>query len=436
MLKKLIPILKDIRDADGRGLIVGGFTRDMLLGVPSKDIDVEVHGMTLNVLTGILERHGRQKLCGKSFGVLKVDDFDFSIPRIERKVNAGHKGFDVVLVPHLGIEKATERRDLTIGGILFDPFTDEIIDPFGGVDDVKKGIIRHIKDETFAEDPLRVLRVAQFHARFDFKVAPETEALCVKLLPEMTTLTRERVFTEIEKIMLKSKRPSKAFDFLLRTGVLEIILPEVAILDTIDQGTKHHAEGSVYRHAMMALDAVPMEDRDISFMLAVLLHDTGKALVDAEIDGDTVHFFGHEKVLDAVHSALDKLTTEKAIVEDVEKLVSFHMIPYTLRHDLRKKLVRKLAVNVDVERLLKLHRADKMGRLHVEDLNFIDNILAVFHEIRDEIKPLVLGRHLIEFLGLTPGPHFGILIKKAFKAQLDGEFSTLEDGLKFVKESL
>lgn len=435
-MKRVKKICESVKDAGGRAFLVGGIVRDRYLGLTSKDIDIEVFGITPEKLREILDNFGDVKECGKSFGVLKIDDLDISIPRRERKTLDGHKGFDIDVDPFMTHEEACSRRDLTINSMLFDPLTDELIDPFNGLFDIKNKILRHVNDIKFAEDPLRVLRVAQFHARFDFDIHDETNELCKFLLDELKHLSYERFYIEIEKILLKADKPSKAFNWMLDMGILEEIFPEIAILDTIEQGKKYHREGNVFIHTMLSLDSVPKENRTIELMLSILCHDLGKAVhggVPKEDDPEHISFKGHNKDgVKPTKSFMERITVDKDLTETVVTQVIEHMVVYDIRDDPRRNVIRRLALRCDVPLLMDVHRADRNGRLDIPNLDYIDDILETYEEIKNEIHPLVLGRHLIEF-GMIPSPIFGEILKEVFEAQLDEEFSTLEDGIEFTR---
>jgi tRNA nucleotidyltransferase (CCA-adding enzyme) len=254
---------------------------------------------------------------------------------------------------------------------------------------------------------------------------------------EFYSLPRERVFEELRKALLKGVKPSVFFNFLREIGVLPEMMPELNVLIGIEQGVKHHSEGDVYNHTMLALDSIPLERRDLATMLAILVHDFGKAIVKAEPDGDAVHFYGHGEAVEAPARAfLDRLTAEIAVVEEVIMLAKLHMIPFAIKDNLHKSSVRRLALKVDFVKLMDVHRADELGRGVPKDVAHIDRMLAMFESIKSEIKPLVMGRHLIEIFGMKPSAEFGAVLKRAFEAQLDGVFGTLEDGLAFVRKEL
>ncbi len=182
-----------------RACLVGGCVRDSLLGIAHKDFDLEVYGVSYEVLARALSAHGRVDLVGKSFGVIKFTgqsggQWDFSLPRRDSKISTGHKGFDVEFEPEIEPWVAASRRGFTINSLMWDPRTGEYLDFFGGRDDLQKGVLRHTSS-AFIEDPLRVLRAMQFVARFDLSPAPETVELCRSITHTFPELAVERVGT-------------------------------------------------------------------------------------------------------------------------------------------------------------------------------------------------------------------------------------------------
>lgn len=209
-------IAETVDAAGGRTYFVGGCVRDWLLGRENKDIDIEVHGVSVPVLEGILDELGERTTMGASFGVmgLRHYDLDIAMPRSEVATGRGHKDFEVFVDPFIGAEKAALRRDFTMNAMMQDVLTGEVLDFFGGRADLARGLIRHVSDATYAEDPLRVFRAAQFAARFGFDVAEETTALSAGM--DVTALAGERVMGELEKALMKAERPSVFFSELRR----------------------------------------------------------------------------------------------------------------------------------------------------------------------------------------------------------------------------
>jgi len=437
-MNKIIEIAKEIKEQGGTAFIVGGFVRDMILKRKSKDIDVEVFGLDADALVAILERHGDVVKCGASFGVFKLGEYDFALPRTEKKVGNKHVDFEVIANPHMPKHEASLRRDLTINALMFNPLTGEVIDNHNGLAHLEEGIIKHVNDATFAEDALRILRVAQFSARFNFGVHEDTKELCVKLLPELQYISKERFMIEIEKILMKSENPSIAFRFMNEIGLLELFFPELHTLVGIEQGKKHHPEGNVFEHTMLALDSVPMNERELDIMLAILVHDMGKAVVTVERESDEViHFFGHAEEGEApVRSFMSRITNDLALIEKVVTLTKFHMRAYDFKSKLDRRSLRRLALKVSIPDLMKVHIADKRGRLNnAPELSYVEAILSLHEDIANEIKPIIKGRDLIN-LGLMPSKEFKAILAQVFEAQLEDEFSSHEEGVEFTKVML
>lgn len=222
-LKLVHQVAKQIERAGGRLYYVGGYVRDRLLGRDSKDIDVEIHGVTEAELIEVLKQFGQVDFVGESFGVylIKGVDIDFCLPRRERKTGEKHTDFEVITDPFMGTFEASKRRDFTINAIMEDVLTGEIIDHFYGVDDIANRVIRVVDNVTFQEDSLRVLRALQFSARFGFSIEP----LTIELMKSMSLLhlAKERIYTEIEKGMVKGH--PKHFVHLLKSfpNVIEVL---------------------------------------------------------------------------------------------------------------------------------------------------------------------------------------------------------------------
>ena len=177
--QRVIDLAVAIRDAGGRALLVGGCVRDLLMGVAPKDWDLEVYGLQPAKLRAVLDGFGSVNVVGEAFSVYKLDgEIDVSIPRRDRKAGKGHRGFVIEGDPQMDPAEAARRRDFSINAIMQDPLTGEVIDPHHGRADLENKILRAVSAETFAEDSLRVLRAAQFAARFEFEVDPTTASLC------------------------------------------------------------------------------------------------------------------------------------------------------------------------------------------------------------------------------------------------------------------
>ena len=271
-------------------MLVGGCVRDELMGIEPKDWDVEVYGIEPEKLREILEGFGEVNAVGEAFTVYKIgQDLDVSIPRRERNISKGHKGFVVEGDPDMSFEEASRRRDFTANAILKDILTSEIIDCHGGQDDIKQSVLRMVSSKTFAEDSLRVLRATQFAARFEFDIDEATIEVCKKI--DVTDLPRERIWGEVEKFLLKAEKPSIGLKWLYELGVVEQIFPELQTLVGVPQEPEWHPEGDVDVHTMLVVDEARklIDDLDyakkVTVMLGALCHDFGKPATTEFFDG-------------------------------------------------------------------------------------------------------------------------------------------------------
>lgn len=445
LLEPSVKILESVRRAGGRGLLVGGGVRDALLGQPINDIDIEVFGMEPKAVESLLADRFNIIQVGKFFGVFKLRgiDIDVSLPRRELKTGSGHKGFSIESDPAMSIEEAAARRDFTINAMSMDLLTEELFDPFGGRSDLKKGILRHTS-EKFIEDPLRVLRAMQFAARFEFKVAAPTVALCARITPE--GLPPERIFEEWKKLLLQGRKISIGLAFLKACSWIRYY-PELQALVDCQQDPEWHPEGDVWIHTLHCMDVFAGERtgddwEDLVVGLAVLCHDMGKPDTTCFQDGHT-RSIGHSKAGEApTRSFLARMTRQTDLIESVTPLVLHHMLPADFyKTKASDAAIRRLAIKVRrLDRLARVARADMQGSPPLErDHEAVFQWLVQRAEalaVKDAApKPIVLGRHLIK-LGAKPGPRFKTILNQCYKAQIEGGFDNLGDGKAFAKELL
>lgn len=411
----------------GRSFYVGGLVRDALLGRENKDIDIEIHGITPDRLRQILDGLGQRITIGESFGIFSLKGYalDIAMPRKEEARGTGHRDFDIYVDPFIGTEAAARRRDFTFNALMQDVLTGEIIDHFGGREDLEKGILRHVNDASFAEDPLRVLRAAQFAARYGCAVAEETVALCRRM--DLKSLPQERIEGELKKALLKAEKPSVFFQVLRQMDGLDIWFPELAALIGVPQNPKFHAEGDVWTHTMLVLDeAAKLRSKTRNpywFMLGALVHDFGKAVCTEEIGG-VIHAYHHEEAgLPLAERFLRRLTSESRLIDYALNLVLLHMKPNTVAEarSAIKVTTRMFDRAIDPEALVCIALADDLGRIAEKPTGQNDGFLRERLEIYRELmaKPYVMGRDLIE-AGLAPGEQFTQLLSYAHKLRLAG----------------
>ena len=291
-----LDIARTVREAGGRAVVVGGWVRDRLRGEQSKDIDIEVFGIAAAELPGLLGTLGRVEPAGQSFPVYKVarpgsgePAIDVALPRRESKRGRGHKAFDVQGDPSMTLAEAARRRDFTINAISFDPLTNEYQDPCGGRVDLERRLLRAVDLRSFGDDSLRVLRAVQFAARFEFTLEDQTAALCRRI--PLDDLPAERIWSEIEKLLLQGSRPSIGFALALDLGIIDAVLPEMHPLVGCEQEPEWHPEGDVWVHTLMVIDKARQLNGDLdrprltTVMLGAVCHDLGKPATTAVIDG-------------------------------------------------------------------------------------------------------------------------------------------------------
>ena len=424
--------------------LVGGCVRDALLGCPGKDFDVEVFGLGCERLAQALSRWGKVDLVGQSFGVVKLttgggQSYDFTVPRRDSKIAAGHKGFAVELDPAITPAQAAARRDFTINSLMFDPRTGEMLDFFGGAADLAARILRHT-GPAFVEDPLRVLRGMQLAARFNLQPAAETVELCRRIKGAFSELAGQRVRDEWFKWAENSAVPSVGLKFLAATGWVDHF-PEISALIGAPQDPEWHPEGDVFVHTCHCCDAMARlpewqsadpESRAV-YMLAILAHDFGKPSTTQHAVKD-----GRSRIISPGHDALggelgkkflERIHAPEAVTARVAPLVVNHIIHFS---DLTDRAMRRLAKRLEPENIKGLClviTADSMGRppLPAFEPESVKRLLARAHELQVQEKPpepILMGRHLLE-LGLPPGKDFGLILHRAYEAQLEGAFFDL-----------
>ena len=441
-------VVELLRDAGGRPFLVGGCVRDALLQVPVLDVDIEVYGLGTRQIEAALRKEFGIITVGAAFGVTKLKDFpvDVSVPRRENRTGAKHTDFDVQADPSMTPKDAAERRDFTLNAIMWNPFTGEVVDPWGGVADLQARRLRHVSAK-FAEDPLRVLRAMQFAARFEFTVAPETTALCATL--SQADLPPERLMEEWTKLILRGVKPSVGLNFLRDCGWSKFY-PELHAMIGVPQDSEWHPEGCVWTHTGLCLDAfakarVGNRDEDLIVGLSVLLHDIGKApTTKKEPHDDRWHAYGHEEAsFNLAPKFLSQITREVKLIDSILPLVRWHAQPWELfRAKAGDAAVRRLANKVvRIDRLVRVDEADRKGRGSKSTAEpspqgiWLTERAAALHLQDSAPKKIVLGRHLIA-MGHKPAGWFSEVLEEAFEAQLDGVLGDEAGGLVWLKERM
>lgn len=422
-------LARRVRQAGGRAMFVGGCVRDGLLGIPCKDIDIEVYGVAPQALKALLGELGEVIEKGASFGVygLAHSNIDVAMPRRERRTGDRHTDFDVSVDPNLSFEAASMRRDFTINAMLRDALTGELVDLWGGQADLAARRIRHVNDKTFPEDALRVFRAAQFAARFEAEIAPQTLALCASM--DVGALSVERVFDELCKALIKADQPSVFFRTLKEMDHLKEYFPELEACVGVRQNPVYHPEGDVFEHTMLVLDcAAALRGRaqwPLGFMVSALTHDLGKP-VSTQIQPDgKITSYGHEVAgLPVCEAQLRRLTSHAKLIEYAKNMMWLHMRPNVLAgcHSKKKKTRQMFDLSVCPEDLILLSRADASGKLDApyDEANeaFLRQRLEDYRQVM--ARPMVTGKDLVA-AGLKPGPDFARWLDRARQLHFSGQ---------------
>ncbi len=398
-------------EAGGRALVVGGAVRDHCRGEKPKDLDVEVHGLDPGVLEAVLKALGRVGEVGRSFGVYKLrlggDEVDVSVPRRDRVGDGpgrGHKGIQAEADPFLGVKEAARRRDLTINAIAFDPLTGVYEDPWGGIQDIERGILRAVDAATFVEDPLRALRVAQFAGRFGYAVAPDLLALCATM--RLTELPSERVWGEVEKLLSRSPRPSIGWAVAQAAGMWAQVVPEWAARvpsSAVDPAVVPPLD-PVRAGVGALLDrvaAVPVDGAQRRLALLLAAACAGLSVEQAE-------------------SALVRLNVQRIDGYRV-RLQVLALVGESRRVPATDSEILRAADRCDVELLARL--------VDSETLLVRAAALGV---LRQPLPALVRGSDLLA-LGYTPGPAMGEVLAALREEQLAGRVTTSEQAITWVR---
>ncbi len=422
---RLLSIAGEIRNAGGRAFLVGGWVRDALLGKNCRDYDVEVYDLTQDELVPILKKYGRTNLVGKAFGVIHLAmkglSLDFSFPRTESKVGYGHRGFVVHTDEKLSFKEAALRRDFTINAMGMELPELSLCDPYGGIDDLKKGLLRHV-GPAFVEDSLRILRGVQFASRFALRLAPETVELCRSL--SLADLSIERLFEEFKKWLLKPGKPSLGLRAFLDIKLNEFF-PEVSplrgswedlgeMLDNMEALRRRFACVDMASAGVDAECAPLTDDQVMEFAFAAFLCGN---------PGSSLNF-------------LERITNETHLLKIVPLLLkAYSELDFSIVNDAPQ--LRRLAVKLGGLKLLCLLVKATPRRYYTaagasEFTEQLWQAAANLDLIEAAPQPFLMGKMLMD-LGFKPGKQMGEIIKQSFELQLDGKIGNAEEAIAWAK---
>ncbi len=393
-------------------IIVGGFVRDFLLNLESKDIDIELYGIdSFSKLEEILEEFGDVNSVGKSFGVCKLKfddlDLDFSFPRSDSKIDKGHKGFEIKIDSSLDFKTATSRRDFTINAIGYDIQTKEILDLFNGREDLKNRILRAVDIDKFQEDPLRVLRAVQFSSRFNLSIDNELFLTCQNMIKDslLNELPKERIFIEIQKLLLKSSTPSCGIILLKELGAFNFFT-ELSNLTP-----------DLFKQTLLSIDKMSSlkTTNDLTnthLMLATLCYKLS---------------------LEECEKFLTRLTNDKNIHKHVLSLIKYQgSINFNAFIDYH---IYKLATKITIKEFVLFSKAIAEPQVKIENIDRLKVRALELNVLNTEAKALLQGRDILN-LGLKPSKEFSMILDRAYEAQISGLFKTKSEAYLWLEKEL
>ena len=426
--EKAIAIVRRLAEAGHEAYFAGGSVRDMLLGKAPEDYDIA----TAALPEEIQKIFPRTVRVGAEFGVILVlddgDSFEVATFRHDGPYLDGRRPSSVRFA---GLEEDVRRRDFTINGMMYDPLADRLIDLAGGKDDLARRLIRAIgaPRARFSEDRLRMIRAARFAASLGFDIEEHTLAAIRAEAPNIALVSWERIGEEITRILTEGGA-RRGFEILDATGLLSVVLPEIAQMKGVEQTPDYHPEGDVFAHTMLALSHLAGPTETLAY--GALLHDVGKPAAAGRKEG-RVTFYGHtEKGAETAIEILKRLKRSRAVWERVAYLVKNHL-RHTQAPKMRLGTLKRFLAEEGIEELLELTRIDALASNG--DLAYYDFCRRKMAELKPEEihpEPVITGKDLIA-MGYPPGPLFHEILERVREAQLEGEIRGKDEALDLVR---
>ena len=453
-ITKILRRITNIADRVGIEVyLVGGVIRDRILGYSTKDIDIMVIGNGIEFARQIAYSFRLKKVLEyPKFGTAMIPYHDIIIEVATARSEKYNSNSRKPRVSESDLMEDLSRRDFTINALAMSLNNEtlfQLMDYFEGLKDLDAGIIRTPLDpiKTFSEDPLRILRAIRFATRLGFKIEDKTFRAISRVKERMEIVSQERITDELIKILNVSNNPSRGFYLMKESGLLNIILPEIVVMDGVDQRNGFHHK-DVFQHTLQVIDNVSRVSSKFELRFTALVHDIAKPLTKKYIDGKGWTFHGHEELgAKMIKQFCKRLKMSNKIMEYAMKLTRLHLRPIAIAVEgVTDSAVRRLIVEAgdDVEDLVKLCRADitsKNPRKITEYMNNFDRVVKRIGEVqkKDKLRAFqspVRGDEIMMYCGLKPGPQVGYIKKAIEEAILQGEISnTYNNAKKYLEEN-
>ena len=422
-------IVRRLRSHGYEALLAGGCVRDEILGRTPKDYDVATSAPPERVLA----LFPGSVPVGVQFGVVLVPAGRARVEVATFRRDGVYLDSRHPVAVHFGsAEEDARRRDFTINGMFWDPVAERLIDHVGGRRDLDRGVVRAIGDARarLDEDKLRMLRAVRLAARLGFTIEPATWEVVRREAAGITRIAYERIGEEI-RLILSEGAAARGLELLRASGLLAVLLPEVAAMEGVAQSPDYHPEGDVWQHTLKVVEQLRDPSETLAF--GALLHDVAKPRCAAR-QGDRITFYGHtEQGAEMAVAICQRLKRSRAVWERVAYLVRNHL-RLVNAPAMRRATLKRFLREDGVEELLELARIDALGASG--DLQYYDFCRAALAALpAEEMRPapLVTGHDLIA-LGMSPGPRFGEMLRAVEEQQLEGTLATREDALAWVRE--
>ena len=438
----LIEICNKFNDYGKEFWMVGGAVRDFLLKEDTEDFDFATNATPEEILEVLSGSGYRTTEVGRDFGTIAVhvEDQTLHITTYRRdEYNKDSRKPEVVKISEL--HEDLSRRDFTINAIAYNPITNSLEDPFGGIKDLALGNLKTPRDPliSFSDDPLRMLRACRFISKYEFSINSEMFKAIEKESERLAIVSLERVRDELSKILL-GKKPSLGLRVFVESGLSNYVIPEINELKMEKDPDHHHKD--IYEHTLVVTDTV---SPDLPLRLAALFHDIAKPRTKG-IDGDKVHFRHHEIVGGKMtKKIMEKLRYDKTLIKKVVRLVELHLRPHTFKMGWTDSAVRRYIVDAadEIQELNELVRADvttKNIRKKEEIHEYLDNLQERIVEVSEKeeiskMRPPISGDEVMRELAIDPGPLVGKIMEALYEQRINEGLVSKEEALDLARET-